>query len=571
MKRILTLILVMSSFAVFSGTSSASIKPGASCSPKGKTSIFGGVKYTCVLSGKKLVWNKGIKVPVVVVQPTSNYVLLTDNSCNSNNAIAELQIYVGGAWIKKTQAAGFNLNKLCSVEGYVPWTIVDIPVGSSVRWRIYPSNNSWEYISSIQTVEKSYCSVLGNQINSVGINYECLKSGASQIWGIAPDPSLTFVPPVMSHLLSSTPCQLPYTGPYDGTITTGFPHSSDTLPTSGTINAIVVFEDFTDAKSTDDIAVRAKTLENALANFYNSDSYGKVNFNFTTYPNVIHVNELSSSFGMQNPGSGDLRALVKAEQLAASPFIDFSKYTMMYVVLPSTATQINDSLPIPLSYLNMMLPGNPLKFMVTLGPDSWKPQYWTIPLHETGHLFGLYHPWPNGEWDVVGVAGENSASFSAPGLLGWNKWLLNWVVDSQVACIDATTSVQSTYNYLISPLEVNTDSVKLVVIKIGPTKAIVIESRRSIGTDLFPKQYEGALIYLVDTSKDGDLNLNDSSVKLLVDTSYTGVGVDGNMYTTPVGTLRAGQSITYQGQTIKIQSNTSGGDYVQITTGTVTG
>ena len=62
MKRIMALILVVSSFVLFSGISSASIKPGTSCSPKGKISIFGGVKYTCVLNGKKLVWNKGVKV-----------------------------------------------------------------------------------------------------------------------------------------------------------------------------------------------------------------------------------------------------------------------------------------------------------------------------------------------------------------------------------------------------------------------------------------------------------------------------------------------------------------------------
>ena len=71
MKRILALFLVVSSFVVFSGTSSASIKPGTSCSPKGKISIFGGVKYTCVLSGKKLVWNKGIKIPTASTTSTT--------------------------------------------------------------------------------------------------------------------------------------------------------------------------------------------------------------------------------------------------------------------------------------------------------------------------------------------------------------------------------------------------------------------------------------------------------------------------------------------------------------------
>ena len=62
MKRIIALILVATSFVVFSNVSSAAIKPGTTCSPKGKTTIFGGVKFTCVLNGKKLVWNNGIKM-----------------------------------------------------------------------------------------------------------------------------------------------------------------------------------------------------------------------------------------------------------------------------------------------------------------------------------------------------------------------------------------------------------------------------------------------------------------------------------------------------------------------------
>jgi len=67
MKRFLglvfgTLILV----ALSTGTSSAAIKSGASCSKVGASAVVGNVKYTCVKSGKKIVWNKGVKVTVKV-------------------------------------------------------------------------------------------------------------------------------------------------------------------------------------------------------------------------------------------------------------------------------------------------------------------------------------------------------------------------------------------------------------------------------------------------------------------------------------------------------------------------
>ena len=48
---------------------SAAVKAGQSCSKAGATSTSKGIKYTCIKSGKKLVWNKGVKI-VPVVKPT---------------------------------------------------------------------------------------------------------------------------------------------------------------------------------------------------------------------------------------------------------------------------------------------------------------------------------------------------------------------------------------------------------------------------------------------------------------------------------------------------------------------
>ena len=42
-------------------------KAGAKCSKAGATSTSAGKKYTCIKSGKNLVWNKGVAVKKVVV------------------------------------------------------------------------------------------------------------------------------------------------------------------------------------------------------------------------------------------------------------------------------------------------------------------------------------------------------------------------------------------------------------------------------------------------------------------------------------------------------------------------
>jgi hypothetical protein len=63
MKRAVTSLLL----AVVLGGSlatvgQASVKSGATCAPLGKTIIQASLKYTCIKSGKNLVWSKGVKV-----------------------------------------------------------------------------------------------------------------------------------------------------------------------------------------------------------------------------------------------------------------------------------------------------------------------------------------------------------------------------------------------------------------------------------------------------------------------------------------------------------------------------
>lgn len=83
------------------------------------------------------------------------------------------------------------------------------------------------------------------------------------------------------------------------------------------------------------------------------------------------------------------------------------------------------------------------------------------------------------------------------GLLGWQKWLLGFWQDSQIACIDKTKST----TVWIAPQSYRTKKVKLAVIPISPTKGIVIESMRAAGLEykLGPDE-QGALVYLVDTT-----------------------------------------------------------------------
>ena len=70
------IILAVATTALFSSTFTPSAsaasnpKAGATCTKVGKTAIYKGKKFTCVKSGKKLVWNKGVVIPKLVATPS---------------------------------------------------------------------------------------------------------------------------------------------------------------------------------------------------------------------------------------------------------------------------------------------------------------------------------------------------------------------------------------------------------------------------------------------------------------------------------------------------------------------
>ena len=52
-------------------TATAAVKPGTACKKLGQVSTSAGIKYTCIKSGKKFVWSKGVKVAVKATPTTT--------------------------------------------------------------------------------------------------------------------------------------------------------------------------------------------------------------------------------------------------------------------------------------------------------------------------------------------------------------------------------------------------------------------------------------------------------------------------------------------------------------------
>ena len=71
-KRLLTLLAVTLVLVSLETTATAAVKPGTTCKKVGQTSTTAGIKYTCVKSGKKLVWNKGVAANKPTPTPISS-------------------------------------------------------------------------------------------------------------------------------------------------------------------------------------------------------------------------------------------------------------------------------------------------------------------------------------------------------------------------------------------------------------------------------------------------------------------------------------------------------------------
>jgi len=61
-KKVVLLAVSALVLATITPFANAAVKPGTKCAKQGQTSTSAGIKYTCVKSGNKLIWNKGVSV-----------------------------------------------------------------------------------------------------------------------------------------------------------------------------------------------------------------------------------------------------------------------------------------------------------------------------------------------------------------------------------------------------------------------------------------------------------------------------------------------------------------------------
>lgn len=282
----------------------------------------------------------------------------------------------------------------------------------------------------------------------------------------------------------------------------GGPISPLHLRARGRVRAAMIFVDFRDGRARESTQKAAARLIPGTTRWFAEASYSRLALSITAVHRWYRMPRASTrySYARGLTFATHRRYISDAVRLADRA-VDFRKYQIVYIVAARSPGVTFSPAFHAFRGAGVPADGGEVRWAVTLGNDVHQPEWgYRVPVHETGHLFGLPDlydfgspEYPNqlrfvGGWDVMSWVQTGGHFFA------WNKWRLGWLAASQLRCLDATGQLVAT----LSPIE-RRGGVKAVVVKTGASAATVVEARRRVGEDSSLCD-EGVLVYAVSAT-----------------------------------------------------------------------
>lgn len=333
----------------------------------------------------------------------------------------------------------------------------------------------------------------------------------------------------------------------------GFPRFSYRTPTTGTVKVTVIFVDFSDAPATRTPQEAFTAVSPAAENYFSAVSYGKMNLTFVPKYQWFRMSKASSNYGWSSLTFNLHKAYIDEAIALADPTVDFSTSDAFLIISnPDAGSLTNGPAFCATPGVGVTVDGKVINNGATSGRDLVPMMGMWFP-HEFGHtmsLVDLYAFSGQPAHRFVGyfsLMGNSFPEATAHEYTGWERWILGWLNDNQVACGN-TTGVNS---ITLTPIE-KKDGVKILVIPVNGNSALVVESRKALGYDSRLSK-EGPLVYVVDTK----IASGQGTVKVLpIDNT------DNNKIS---ALMSPGQTITLNNITVKFVSTGTSGDLIEYT------
>ncbi|MFF2513022.1 M6 family metalloprotease domain-containing protein [Streptomyces sp. NPDC058086] len=301
----------------------------------------------------------------------------------------------------------------------------------------------------------------------------------------------------------------------------GIPTQPGYARSTGTVRALTLMVDFSDAPGPGSALDRLAEFFPQTQNWFRTSSYGRLDYRpETPIHHWLRMPKPFKAYGIERgaPFDPGYRDLVQDIVATADPEVDFRSYDLLNVLMtPNAGPSALDTV------LSVTFAGNteaPIADGVPVsnasfvysrqddGSGSYAETGYRVLPHENGHTFGLpdlYTPEGGGavgHWDIM------SEDWGADNdLLGWHKWKLGWLDDSQVRC----AASPGTTEYTLTPLS-RPGGEKLVFVPTSTKTGYAFELRTHDGNDAAVCR-PGILIYKVDAGVDtgnGPITVYDS-------------------------------------------------------------
>ena len=171
-----------------------------------------------------------------------------------------------------------------------------------------------------------------------------------------------------------------------------------------------------------------------------AQSYGKSWFDFTVLPSIVTLDQTIADYGIQrdneNRGTG-FNQFMADVVTAADDVVDFSDYDA-FIAMPPPGTVGYSPAWARSPGSGVMADGVEMTNGTTLGDESLYRTQAEVLVHENGHLSGLpdLYDFAPAIYRHAGSLSQMSNPYQFRGSSGYERWLLRWIDDSRVRCVD---------------------------------------------------------------------------------------------------------------------------------------